>query len=202
MMVVMPLPANALSSSANVLKGGGALLLSSLSKCSYRRSLQLLRSSATCSLSHSLPLFSTSKDNRTLARTTRGKCRHWLPFFCTTAASDASAATAAEAVTAATGDGNSVEVDDEKKKKRMIKEAADVLDIRVGRILRAWRHEEADSLYVEEVDIGEPEPRIICSGLVKYIPLDHLQVCFFASTFSTLYSYLLSRTGSFSSQCQ
>lgn len=56
-----------------------------------------------------------------------------------------------------------------------IKDAANLLDIRVGRIIKAWRHEEADSLYVEEVDIGEPQPRIICSGLVKYIPLEFLQ---------------------------
>ncbi|CAI9298347.1 unnamed protein product [Lactuca saligna] len=56
-----------------------------------------------------------------------------------------------------------------------IKDMANTLDIRVGKILKAWRHEEADSLYVEEVDIGEPEPRIICSGLVKYIPLEELQ---------------------------
>ncbi|GMI80485.1 hypothetical protein HRI_001717800 [Hibiscus trionum] len=56
-----------------------------------------------------------------------------------------------------------------------IRNAANLLDIRVGRIIKAWRHEEADSLYVEEVDVGEPEPRIICSGLVKYIPLDLLQ---------------------------
>lgn len=56
-----------------------------------------------------------------------------------------------------------------------IKEAAEALDIRVGRILKAWRHPEADSLYVEEVDVGEAEPRTICSGLVNYIPLDHLQ---------------------------
>ncbi|KAL8206291.1 hypothetical protein R6Q57_009842 [Mikania cordata] len=56
-----------------------------------------------------------------------------------------------------------------------IKDMANTLDIRVGKILKAWRHEEADSLYVEEVDVGEPEPRIICSGIVKYIPLDELQ---------------------------
>lgn len=55
-----------------------------------------------------------------------------------------------------------------------VKDMANTLDIRVGKILKAWRHEEADSLYVEEVDIGEPEPRIICSGLVKYIQLDDL----------------------------
>lgn len=56
-----------------------------------------------------------------------------------------------------------------------VKEAADALDIRVGRIVRAWRHPEADSLYVEEVDVGEAEPRTICSGLVNYVPLDALQ---------------------------
>ncbi|KAL4191809.1 hypothetical protein AMTRI_Chr06g190920 [Amborella trichopoda] len=55
------------------------------------------------------------------------------------------------------------------------KELADGLDLRVGRILKAWTHPEADTLYVEEVDVGEPEPRTICSGLVKYIPQDHLQ---------------------------
>lgn len=57
----------------------------------------------------------------------------------------------------------------------VLKDSANSLDIRVGVILKAWRHEEADSLYVEEVDIGEPQPRIICSGLVNYVPLDHLQ---------------------------
>lgn len=56
-----------------------------------------------------------------------------------------------------------------------------MLDIRIGRIIKAWRHEEADSLYVEEVDVGEAEPRIIYSGLVKYIPLHHLQVCIVSS---------------------
>ncbi|KAL8479131.1 hypothetical protein ACS0TY_025624 [Phlomoides rotata] len=61
------------------------------------------------------------------------------------------------------------------EKDSAVREAANTLDIRVGRILKAWRHEEADSLYVEEVDVGEPEPRIICSGLVKYIPLHLLQ---------------------------
>lgn len=57
-------------------------------------------------------------------------------------------------------------------------EAADVdgLDIRVGKILKAWKHPEADSLYVEEVDVGEEAgPRTICSGLVKYVPEEELQ---------------------------
>uniref|UniRef100_A0A2P2IUG7 Uncharacterized protein MANES_01G008600 n=1 Tax=Rhizophora mucronata TaxID=61149 RepID=A0A2P2IUG7_RHIMU len=61
-------------------------------------------------------------------------------------------------------------------KKQNLKDIGNMLDIRVGRIIRAWRHEEANSLYVEEVDVGESEPpRIICSGLVNYIPLHLLQ---------------------------
>lgn len=56
-----------------------------------------------------------------------------------------------------------------------LRAAAEALDIRVGRILKAWKHPEADSLYVEEVDVGEPESRTICSGLVNYIAQDELQ---------------------------
>lgn len=53
----------------------------------------------------------------------------------------------------------------------------DLLDIRVGKIVKAWKHPEADSLFVEEVDVGEPEgPRTICSGLVKYVAEEELQV--------------------------
>ncbi|KAL3685667.1 hypothetical protein R1sor_003689 [Riccia sorocarpa] len=52
----------------------------------------------------------------------------------------------------------------------------DALDIRVGRVIKAWKHPEADSLYVEEVDLAEPEgPRTICSGLVKYLSLEELE---------------------------
>lgn len=31
------------------------------------------------------------------------------------------------------------------------------------------RHPDADSLYVEKIDVGEAEPRTVCSGLVKYM---------------------------------
>ncbi|KAL0341421.1 UNVERIFIED_CONTAM: putative methionine--tRNA ligase [Sesamum radiatum] len=78
--------------------------------------------------------------------------------------------TAAQDNNIAAAPSTTVDVDD-----TSIREAANTLDIRVGRILKAWRHEEADSLYVEEVDVGEPEPRTICSGLVKYIPLHLIQ---------------------------
>ncbi|KAJ6832096.1 putative aminoacyl tRNA synthase complex-interacting multifunctional protein 1 [Iris pallida] len=66
-------------------------------------------------------------------------------------------------------------VADAEEKVDPLMEAANALDMRVGRVLKAWRHPEADSLYVEEVDVGEAEPRTICSGLVNYIPLEHLQ---------------------------
>eukprot|EP00271_Cylindrocystis_brebissonii_P014156 TRINITY_DN35411_c0_g1_i1.p1 TRINITY_DN35411_c0_g1~~TRINITY_DN35411_c0_g1_i1.p1 ORF type:complete len:292 (+),score=76.96 TRINITY_DN35411_c0_g1_i1:229-1104(+) len=53
---------------------------------------------------------------------------------------------------------------------------AAALDIRVGRILKAGRHPEADSLYVEEIDVGEESgPRTICSGLVPFMPQEALQ---------------------------
>lgn len=87
--------------------------------------------------------------------------------FCTVADAEKEEAVTATATAAEGGGGNNDE--------KIIKEAAEMLDIRVGRIVKAWRHEEADSLYVEEVDVGESEPRIICSGLVNYIPLHLLQ---------------------------
>ena len=93
-----------------------------------------------------------------------------FPSFCTVSTPSSStdeAATVATTTSDATGNGED-----------NIKDVAGLLDIRVGQILKAWKHEEADSLYVEEVDIGEPEPRIICSGLVNYIPLENLQVPF------------------------
>ncbi|GAX83746.1 hypothetical protein CEUSTIGMA_g11171.t1 [Chlamydomonas eustigma] len=49
------------------------------------------------------------------------------------------------------------------------------LDIRVGKILKCELHPDADTLYVEQIDVGETEPRTIVSGLVKYMPLDQMQ---------------------------
>ncbi|KAI7840228.1 hypothetical protein COHA_006010 [Chlorella ohadii] len=50
------------------------------------------------------------------------------------------------------------------------------MDIRVGRIVSCERHPDADSLYVEQIDVGEAEgPRTIVSGLVKYVPLEEMQ---------------------------
>lgn len=39
----------------------------------------------------------------------------------------------------------------------------------------AWQHPDADSLYVEKIDVGEPEPRTVVSGLVQFVPREQLQ---------------------------
>ncbi|KAL2983005.1 hypothetical protein AAZX31_12G017500 [Glycine max] len=49
------------------------------------------------------------------------------------------------------------------------------LDIRVGLIIKAQKHPDADALYVEEIDVGEEQTRTVVSGLVKFIPLDEMQ---------------------------
>ncbi|CAM9425877.1 unnamed protein product [Chrysoparadoxa australica] len=42
------------------------------------------------------------------------------------------------------------------------------LDIRIGVITKVWKHETAEKLWCEEIDVGEPEPRQIASGLVAH----------------------------------
>lgn len=49
------------------------------------------------------------------------------------------------------------------------------LDIRVGKILEVSKHPDADTLYVEKIDLGEAEPRTVVSGLAKFVPLEELQ---------------------------
>ena len=49
------------------------------------------------------------------------------------------------------------------------------LDIRVGKIVKAWEHETSDKLYCEEVDVGEDTPRKIASGLRAFYKLDEMQ---------------------------
>jgi len=57
------------------------------------------------------------------------------------------------------------------------------VDIRVGRVIKADKHPDADSLYVEQIDVGEAEPRTVVSGLVGKVELqdfvnrDVLVVC-------------------------
>ena len=45
----------------------------------------------------------------------------------------------------------------------------DLLDIRVGKVVEVGPHPDADSLYVEKIDLGEAEPRTVVSGLRKFV---------------------------------
>mmetsp|Transcript_103649 Transcript_103649/g.211525 ORF Transcript_103649/g.211525 Transcript_103649/m.211525 type:complete len:862 (+) Transcript_103649:324-2909(+) len=49
------------------------------------------------------------------------------------------------------------------------------LDIRVGKITKVWEHPDADKLYVEEIDVGEDEPRTVASGLKPYLKQEDMQ---------------------------
>ena len=50
------------------------------------------------------------------------------------------------------------------------------LDIRVGKIVEVERHPEAESLYVEKIDLGEESgPRTIVSGLVDFVPIEEMK---------------------------
>lgn len=46
------------------------------------------------------------------------------------------------------------------------------LDIRLGKVISAEAHPDADSLYVEQIDVGDKEPRTIVSGLRNHVPLE------------------------------
>ena len=50
------------------------------------------------------------------------------------------------------------------------------MDIRVGKIVEVERHPEAESLYVEKIDLGEEAgPRTIVSGLVDFVPIEEMR---------------------------
>ena len=49
------------------------------------------------------------------------------------------------------------------------------VDLKVGVLTNVRRHENADSLYVEDVQCGEAEPRQVVSGLVKHIPIVEME---------------------------
>jgi aminoacyl tRNA synthase complex-interacting multifunctional protein 1 len=42
------------------------------------------------------------------------------------------------------------------------------LDVRVGKVVKCWKHPDSDKLICEEIDVGESTPRAIASGLQKY----------------------------------
>ncbi|MCO5580325.1 hypothetical protein L7F22_034191 [Adiantum nelumboides] len=49
-----------------------------------------------------------------------------------------------------------------------------VLDIRVGLIVKVWKHPSADALFVEEIDLGESSVRQVVSGLARYLKEDDM----------------------------
>ncbi|XP_073144559.1 tRNA-aminoacylation cofactor ARC1 isoform X2 [Henckelia pumila] len=49
-----------------------------------------------------------------------------------------------------------------------------LLKIQIGHICKAWKHPSADSLLVEEIDVGEAKCRQVVSGLAKYFSPDQL----------------------------
>lgn len=48
------------------------------------------------------------------------------------------------------------------------------IDLRIGKIVEIQKHPDADSLYVEKIDLGEAKLRTIVSGLVKHVPIDEM----------------------------
>lgn len=49
------------------------------------------------------------------------------------------------------------------------------LDLRVGFIKTIKLHPDADSLYLEQIDVGEETPRTVVTGVVKYVPIEKMQ---------------------------
>ena len=49
------------------------------------------------------------------------------------------------------------------------------LDIRVGKIVKAWHHPDSDKLFCEEIDLGEEAPRQIASGLRAFYKTEDLE---------------------------
>ena len=47
-----------------------------------------------------------------------------------------------------------------------------LLDIRVGKIIKIWKHPDSKALYLENVDMGNGEIRNIASGLQEFVPME------------------------------
>jgi len=66
-----------------------------------------------------------------------------------------------------------------KQKQQQQAAAADynvsALDIRVGKIVKAWHHPESEKLFCEEIDLGEETPRQIASGLRAFYKTEELE---------------------------
>jgi tRNA-binding EMAP/Myf-like protein len=49
------------------------------------------------------------------------------------------------------------------------------LDVRVGLVVKAWKHPKSDKLLCEEIDVGESNPRSIASGIQAYYAPEQFQ---------------------------
>ncbi|MCI4387847.1 hypothetical protein PGIGA_G00079050 [Pangasianodon gigas] len=49
------------------------------------------------------------------------------------------------------------------------------LDLRIGRVLAVRNHPDSESLYVQEVDVGDSAPRTVVSELANHVPPEQLQ---------------------------
>lgn len=82
----------------------------------------------------------------------------------------------------ATGDKKTDKKATQEKKKSPETEAVEkdkelsvsLLNIQVGLIRKAWKHPSADSLLVEEIDVGDAKLRQVVSGLAKYCSPEEL----------------------------
>ncbi|KAH6820552.1 Nucleic acid-binding [Perilla frutescens var. hirtella] len=63
------------------------------------------------------------------------------------------------------------EKDSEKKDEEL---SVSLLKIQIGHIRKAWKHPSADSLLVEEIDVGEVKCRQVVSGLAKFCTPEEL----------------------------
>lgn len=50
-----------------------------------------------------------------------------------------------------------------------------MIDIRVAQIVKVWPHPDADSLYCEEIDIGDGVIKKVITGVRKFVPLEEMQ---------------------------
>ncbi|TIA82781.1 hypothetical protein E3P98_01173 [Wallemia ichthyophaga] len=96
-------------------------------------------------------------------------------------ANEGAAGTSKAGAQGAAAEGKKEKAEKPKKEKAAPAPAAPVqppsphmIDLRVGKIVKVDKHPDADSLYVEQIDLGT-ETRIVVSGLVKYVPIEEMQ---------------------------
>lgn len=66
-----------------------------------------------------------------------------------------------------------------KEKKGVVVEQREVtparLDLRIGKVISVSNHPDAESLYIEKIDVGEENPRTVVSGLRQFVTPEQLQ---------------------------